>query len=67
MCALQVCLFDNTEVSLRDVLRQTGSSEDVNEQLIDVISMAVGNKKPKHAGMDILKSMRNRSMVMIGG
>lgn len=48
-------------------MRSRDPNEEVNERLIDVISMAVGNKKPKHAGMDLLKSMRNRSMVMIGG
>jgi molybdenum cofactor biosynthesis enzyme MoaA len=63
----QVCLFDNTEVSLRDVMRSQDPNSRIDERLIDVISMAVGNKKPKHAGMDLLKSMRNRSMVMIGG
>lgn len=64
---LKVCLFDNTEVSLRDVMRSQDPNSRIDERLIDVISMAVGNKKPKHAGMDLLKSMRNRSMVMIGG
>jgi hypothetical protein len=42
-------------------------SNQINEQLIDVISLAVGNKKAKHAGMDLLAGMQNRSMVMIGG
>lgn len=65
---LQVCLFDNTEVSLRDVLRSPSEPwSSKNQDLVDVISMAVGNKKPKHAGMDLLQSMQNRSMVMIGG
>lgn len=69
---IQVCLFDNTEVSLRDVMRNASTStasspKQVNEQLLDVISVAVGNKKAKHAGMDLLAGMQNRSMVMIGG
>lgn len=69
---VQVCLFDNTEVSLRDVMRSPSAStpattNKINEQLLDVISLAVGNKKAKHAGMDLLAGMQNRSMVMIGG
>lgn len=68
----QVCLFDNTEVSLRDVMRNARSSapisdKETNQQLVDVIAVAVGNKKAKHAGMDLLAGMQNRSMVMIGG
>lgn len=59
-------------MSLRDVMRNAGSAaalndQETNEQLVDVIAMAVGNKKAKHAGMDLLAGMQNRSMVMIGG
>lgn len=43
---LKVCLFGNTEVSLRDALR-SGSSED---ELINLISAAVKRKKKQHAG-----------------
>jgi molybdenum cofactor biosynthesis enzyme MoaA len=68
---LKVCLFDNAEVSLRDILRSSSSPSNVDAPvdvaLLDVISLAVGNKKAKHAGMDLLKEMKNRSMVMIGG
>ncbi|KAJ9112713.1 hypothetical protein QFC22_006215 [Naganishia vaughanmartiniae] len=66
---LKVCLFDNTEVSLRDVMRTSPSSDSrrIDDQLMDVIGIAVGNKKAKHAGMDLLAGMQNRSMVMIGG
>ncbi|KAJ9107202.1 hypothetical protein QFC19_002862 [Naganishia cerealis] len=48
---LKVCLFDNTEVSLRDVLRTTTEldSRQIDENLMDVIAIAVGNKKAKHA------------------
>lgn len=44
---LQVCLFGNSEVSLRDHLR-SGASE---EELIQIIGAAVGRKKKQHAGM----------------
>lgn len=43
---LKVCLFGNTEVSLRDALR-AGSSED---DLRCLISAAVKRKKKQHAG-----------------
>jgi cyclic pyranopterin phosphate synthase len=94
---LKVCLFGNSEVSLRDIIRkenagnpidldamndlqlletvQTASrlSDDgalVNErerEILDIIGMAVKRKKAKHAGMDQLKDMKNRPMILIGG
>lgn len=42
----QVCLFGNSEVSLRDHLR-AGASE---EELLRIIGAAVGRKKRQHAG-----------------
>ncbi|XP_033368459.1 molybdenum cofactor biosynthesis protein 1 isoform X2 [Parus major] len=42
---LKVCLFGNSEVSLRDHLR-SGASE---EELIQIIGKAVGRKKKQHA------------------
>lgn len=42
----QVCLFGNSEVSLRDVLR-SGASD---EELLQIIGGAVGKKKKQHAG-----------------
>ena len=42
----QVCLFGNSEVSLRDYLR-SGASED---ELLEIIGAAVGRKKKQHAG-----------------
>ncbi|XP_023575928.1 molybdenum cofactor biosynthesis protein 1 isoform X2 [Octodon degus] len=43
---LKVCLFGNSEVSLRDHLR-AGASE---EELLTIIGAAVGRKKRQHAG-----------------
>ena len=60
---LKVCLFDQGEVSLRDAMRG-GASDD---ELMDVVGKAVGNKKAKHAGMSDLQNMENRSMIRIGG
>lgn len=44
---LKVCLFGNTEVSLRDAIR-SGCSEDDLQALINA---AVKRKKKQHAGM----------------
>lgn len=60
---LKVCLFGNSEVSLRDVLR-SGSSD---EELLQIIGAAVGRKKKQHAGMFSISQMKNRPMILIGG
>ncbi|ULT80107.1 hypothetical protein L3Y34_010593 [Caenorhabditis briggsae] len=60
---LKVCLHGNSEVSLRDKIRD-GSSD---EQLSEIIQKAVNNKKARHAGMDALKNLPNRPMILIGG
>ncbi|XP_069810938.1 molybdenum cofactor biosynthesis protein 1 isoform X3 [Dendropsophus ebraccatus] len=60
---LKVCLFGNSEVSLRDCLR-SGASE---EELIQIIGAAVGRKKKQHAGMFSISQMKNRPMILIGG
>lgn len=60
---LKVCLFGNTEISLRDCLRE-GHSQD---QLKLFIESAVKRKKARHAGMKSLPSMKNRPMILIGG
>ncbi|XP_036723922.1 molybdenum cofactor biosynthesis protein 1 isoform X1 [Balaenoptera musculus] len=58
---LKVCLFGNSEVSLRDHLR-AGASE---EELLSVIGAAVGRKKRQHAGMFSISQMKNRPMILI--
>ncbi|KAJ1356058.1 Molybdenum cofactor biosynthesis protein moc-5 [Parelaphostrongylus tenuis] len=60
---LKVCLHGNAEVSLRDLLRGGASAE----ELSDVIQSAVESKKKQHAGMENLKHMPNRPMILIGG
>lgn len=60
---LKVCLFGPTEVSLRDIMRE----DKTDDQIRDVIGMAVSRKKAKHAGMDTLAKMKNRPMITIGG
>ena len=44
--SLKVCLFGDSEVSLRDALR--GGASDA--QLMDLVSMALGRKHAQHAG-----------------
>lgn len=60
---LKVCLFGNSEVSLRDHLR-AGASE---EEVLRIIGAAVGRKKRQHAGMFNISQMKNRPMILIGG
>ncbi|KAG7159620.1 Molybdenum cofactor biosynthesis protein 1-like [Homarus americanus] len=60
---LKVCLFGSSEVSLRDVMRD-GCTD---EELLDVIGVAVGRKKRQHAGMQNLAKLKNRPMILIGG
>ncbi|KAI9726501.1 MAG: hypothetical protein M1828_001323 [Chrysothrix sp. TS-e1954] len=94
---LKVCLFGNTEVSLRDMMRQSfNAGEPIDEaaleavkqvemdrrdgraqgttgfpakenELLEVIGMAVKRKKAKHAGIGQLEHMKNRPMILIGG
>ena len=61
--ALKVCLFGNAEVSLRDLMRDGASDEDV----IEAIDAAINRKAAKHAGMINLPMMENRPMILIGG
>ncbi|TSM77410.1 Molybdenum cofactor biosynthesis protein 1 [Bagarius yarrelli] len=59
----KVCLFGNSEVSLRDCLR-SGASD---EELLQIIGAAVGRKKKQHAGMFSISQMKNRPMILIVG
>ncbi|XP_012319786.2 molybdenum cofactor biosynthesis protein 1 isoform X4 [Aotus nancymaae] len=58
---LKVCLFGNSEVSLRDHLR-AGASE---QELLRIIGAAVRRKKRQHAGMFSISQMKNRPMILI--
>ncbi len=48
---------------MRDALR-SGATD---EELVAVIGAAVYGKKKQHAGMDVLATMKNRPMILIGG
>eukprot|EP00112_Aurelia_sp_Birch-Aquarium-sp1_P008496 Seg1937.5 transcript_id=Seg1937.5/GoldUCD/mRNA.D3Y31 product="Molybdenum cofactor biosynthesis protein 1" protein_id=Seg1937.5/GoldUCD/D3Y31 len=58
---LKVCLFGNSEVSLRDAIRSGISDDD----LLDIIGSAVGRKKKQHAGMFNIVKQKNRPMILI--
>jgi len=60
---LKVCLFGQSEVSLRDAIR-SGSG---GPELSAIIQAAVHRKKARHAGMYKIAAMQNRPMVKIGG
>jgi molybdenum cofactor biosynthesis enzyme MoaA len=60
---LKVCLFSNKEVSLRDLLRD-GKSDD---EIYSVIEKAVKGKKYSHDGMYAIAENKNRPMIKIGG
>ncbi|KAF4612303.1 hypothetical protein D9613_004252 [Agrocybe pediades] len=60
---IKVCLFDATEMSLRDQMRM-GASDD---ELLQTIGRAVSGKKEKHAGMEDIDVVTNRPMILIGG
>ncbi|XP_028981987.1 molybdenum cofactor biosynthesis protein 1 isoform X2 [Diachasma alloeum] len=61
---LKVCLFEGkSEVSLRDAIRSGAGDEEIEE----IIGLAVSKKKKQHAGMLNLKDMENRPMILIGG
>ncbi|KAJ1913786.1 Molybdenum cofactor synthesis protein 1 [Mycoemilia scoparia] len=61
---LKVCLFGNSEVNLRDWLRQDDTTD---RQLMNIIEDAIKRKKKAHAGLDVLSELPNRPMIKIGG
>ena len=58
-----MCLFGESEVSLRDALRG-GANE---EELLDIVSLAVGNKKKHHAGVCVCVGVYVHTCVCGGG
>ncbi|KNC46435.1 molybdenum cofactor biosynthesis protein C [Thecamonas trahens ATCC 50062] len=61
--SLKVCLFGNTEISLRDALRAGATDDDLRA----LIQAAVWRKKARHAGMHNIAKGQNRPMIKIGG
>ncbi|KAJ7597402.1 molybdenum cofactor biosynthesis prote [Mycena floridula] len=60
---IKVCLFDATEVSLRDRMRSGANDAD----LLQIIGRAVSGKLEKHAHMEDIDVVHNRPMILIGG
>ena len=60
---LKVCLFGRAEVNLRHAMRNGYS----DEELLELISAAVGAKQAQHAGMHLIATTKNRPMITIGG
>ncbi|KAL3665338.1 hypothetical protein V7S43_009378 [Phytophthora oleae] len=63
---LKVCLFGNTEVSLRDAMRYNVTDKDIRE----IVDVAVKRKKfalGGHGDMYGLSKAKNRPMILIGG
>lgn len=61
--SLKVCLFGQSETSLRDLMRN-GATDD---ELCEAIQDAVSHKKAAHAGMHNIAESDNRPMILIGG
>ena len=59
---LKVCLFDNGEVNLKELL-PTHS----DEQLLEVVQSALNKKAYSHGGINSIIARENRPMVRIGG
>tara|TARA_B100001750_G_scaffold246840_1_gene270539 strand:+ start:2330 stop:3223 length:894 start_codon:yes stop_codon:yes gene_type:complete len=60
---IKACLFDDTEKTLRDVMRDGGTNDDLKT----VIQQALQSKPYEHEPMDDLLKKDNRRMVAIGG
>ena len=61
---LKVCLFDNREVNLKEMLEDYSVSD---EQIVSIIEEALGKKHFSHGGVDNILKQSNRPMVKIGG
>ncbi len=61
--SIQICLFDNKEVSLRDALR-SGLSD---EEIYSLIQRTLYKKEKEHLPVEILATKENRPMILIGG
>ena len=60
---IKSCLFHPAEQSLRDCMRLGGSDADIEA----LITSAVDGKQAAHPPMEELLTMKNRTMIEIGG
>lgn len=60
---LKICLFDNREINLREMIDKGLSNEEILVHVRDHL-----NKKHfSHGGVDSILKRENRSMIRIGG
>ncbi len=60
---IKSCLFHPAEQSLRDCMRSGGTDDDIER----LITVAVDGKQAAHPPMEELMTMKNRTMIEIGG
>ncbi len=60
---LKICLFDNREINLRDMI-DIGLT---NEEILNNIRNHLDKKHFSHGGIDSILKRENRSMIKIGG
>jgi cyclic pyranopterin phosphate synthase len=59
---LKICLFDNREINLRDMLDKSS-----DEEITLAIREHLSRKHFSHGGVDSILKRTNRSMIRIGG
>ena len=60
---LKICLFDNREINIRDMIDLGKTNSEILEEIISHL-----NKKHfSHGGVDSILQRENRSMTRIGG
>jgi cyclic pyranopterin phosphate synthase len=60
---LKICLFDNREVNLREMIDKGASNEEISQ----TIRGHLEKKHFSHGGVDSILQRENRSMIRIGG
>lgn len=60
---LKICLFDNREINLREMIDQGKCSEEI----LSEVRKHLNKKHFSHGGVDSILSRDNRSMIRIGG
>lgn len=68
---LMACLFGAEEFDFKSVLRSSAGAgrtdEDVDKELLDVISLVAKRKGYEHPGSEVLPKQPNRPIVSISG
>ncbi len=61
--AIKSCLHDGAEFSIRDLMRSGATQVEIE----NVIRRSLAGKQERHAGIDELYQIENRTMIQIGG